>query len=206
MKKRFVYFGTKEGFNSATLGTEYNSDSIVFIGDSKEMWVKGEIFPAVNFNINDYLTKEEASQTYVTKDYAEETYLKEHQSLENYYTKSEVDGLIEGVDVSDQLVDLFDGASYDSESKKIQFKHGETVKAEIDATSFIKDGMVSNVEVKDGNLEITFNEDSGKETIQIAISDIFNADNYYSKEEMDEELKKYYSKEEVEELFEWAEY
>lgn len=203
MVNRFVVFATKEGFSKATLGKEYDSNSIVFIKDTKEIWAKNVFFPAVNFDIADYYTKSEidaelakkldsvlAASLYVTKEYAEETYLKVHQSLENYYTKSEVDGLIEGVDVSDQLVDLFDGAKYDSESKKIQFTHDGTVKAEIDATAFIKDGMVSGVEVKDGNLEITFNEDSGKETIKVAISDIFNASNYFTKAEVEAELAK----------------
>lgn len=214
MTKLFVVFSTKAGFNSATLGKEYDNNSIVFIKDTKEIWAKGVLFPAVTFDITeyakvdalgDYYTKAEmdaelakkldaaiAASLYVTKEYAEETYLKVHQSLENYYTKAEVDGLIEGVDVSEQLVAYPDAAEYVSTSKEIQFKHNGTVLTgmTIDATAFIKDGMVSNVEVKEGNLEITFNEDSGKETIKVAISDIFNASNYYTKTEVDGELAK----------------
>lgn len=205
MVNRFVVFATKEGFSKATLGKEYDSNSIVFIKDTKEIWAKNVFFPAVNFDIADYYTKSEidaelakkldsvlAASLYVTKEYAEETYLKVHQSLENYYTKSEVDGLIEGVDVSEQLVAYPDAAEYISDSKQIQFKHNGSVLTAmtIDATAFIKDGMVSGVEVKDGNLEITFNEDSGKETIKVAISDIFNASNYFTKAEVEAELAK----------------
>ena len=98
--------------------------------------------------------------------------------MSNYYRKSEVDGLIPSVD------GYFDGAEYDSNSKRINFKHGQTVKAYIDATAFIKDGMVSNVEISGGNLVITFNADAGKETINIPLTDIFNPANYYTKYEI----------------------
>lgn len=88
--------------------------------------------------------------------------------------------------------EFFDNAVYEEVNGKkvINFYNKETVKATIDATDFIKDGMVSNVEVKDGNLEITFNEDSGEETIVIPISDIFNAENYYTKDEVDSLIEK----------------
>ncbi len=88
----------------------------------------------------------------------------------------------------------FDGAEYDSNEKKINFKHGDTVEAFIDATAFIKDGMVDNVEIKEievpgGDpqkvLAITFNTDAGKEEIDIRLDDIFNPDNYYNKTEID---------------------
>ena len=102
-------------------------------------------------------------------------YLTQHQSLADYYTKAQTDALIP--DVSN----YFDGAEYDSNTKRINFKHGQTVKAYIDATAFIKDGMVSNVEITNGNLVITFNTDAGKEPITIPLTDIFNPANYYDK-------------------------
>ena len=74
--------------------------------------------------------------------------------------------------------------TYDSNSKKILLKNKEnTTLAEIDATAFIKDGMVSQVEVSNGNLVITFNTDAGKNPISVPISDIFDANNYYTKTE-----------------------
>ena len=79
----------------------------------------------------------------------------------------------------------FDGADYNSNTKRINFKHGNTVKTYIDATDFIKDGMVSNVEIVGNNLVITFNSDSGHETITIPLTDIFNPNNYYTKTEVD---------------------
>lgn len=102
-------------------------------------------------------------------------YLTEHQSLANYYTKSETDALIPNVE------DYFDGAEYDSNTRRINFKHGNTIKAYIDANAFIKDGMVENVEISNGNLVITFNTDAGKQPISIPLTDIFNPANYYDK-------------------------
>ena len=76
--------------------------------------------------------------------------------------------------------------TYDSNSKKILLKNkANTTLAEIDATAFIKDGMVSQVEVSNGNLVITFNTDAGKNPISVPISDIFDANNYYTKTEAD---------------------
>ena len=76
--------------------------------------------------------------------------------------------------------------TYDSNSKKILLKNkANTTLAEIDATAFIKDGMVSQVEVSNGNLVITFNTDAGKNPIAVPISGIFDANNYYTKTEAD---------------------
>ena len=109
-------------------------------------------------------------------------YLTQHQSLDKYYTKQEVNVLTSN---------FFDKVKYDSDSKKINFTNGDNVIATIDATGFIKDGMVSNVEISESNLVITFNTDAGKEPISIALTDIFNPANYYDKAAMDVKLADY---------------
>ena len=115
MGKRFVYFSTKAKFLNATQGNEYDFTSIVFIGDSKEIWNRGIFYGTPeDFDINDYVTKAEAASTYQPLG----DYLTEHQSLAeyvktsemlsklaNYYTKEEVDEAIEAIDVTDQLKD-----------------------------------------------------------------------------------------------------
>ena len=88
------------------------------------------------------------------------------------YTKQEVN------DLSSNFIDE---VKYDSDNKQIIFKNGTNVISAIDATDFIKDGMVSRVEISEGNLVITFNTDAGKEPITIALTDIFNPTNYYDK-------------------------
>lgn len=93
---------------------------------------------------------------------------------------------------------FFGAVNYDKESKRINFYNtstGGTVLGYVDATDFIKDGMVSNVEIKEVAekgvcLVITFNSDAGKQAIEIPISQIFNADNYYTKDEVNAELAK----------------
>lgn len=77
--------------------------------------------------------------------------------------------------------DYVNGAEYDSENKKILLKYNSATVAEIDATDFIKDGMVSSVAITDGKLVITFNTDAGLEPVEIPLTDIFDPDNYYNK-------------------------
>lgn len=84
------------------------------------------------------------------------------------------------------IAGFVDGAEYDAEygdppKPTILLKHGDEVVATVDAADFVIDGMVSNVEVKNGYLVITFNTDSGKQPISIPLTDIFNPDNYYTK-------------------------
>jgi hypothetical protein len=83
------------------------------------------------------------------------------------------------------LAAYVNGGSYDSTSKKILLKHDSSTIAEIDATAFIKDGMVSSVEIDDGNLVITFNTDAGQEPIEIPLTDIFDPEDYYDKNAVD---------------------
>ena len=94
---------------------------------------------------------------------------------------------------------FFGAVNYDKESKRINFYNtstGGTVLGYVDATDFIKDGMVSNVEIKEVAekgvcLVMTFNSDSGKQAIEIPISQIFNADNYYTKSQTDSAIAAY---------------
>ena len=83
-----------------------------------------------------------------------------------------------------------DKAEYSSTDKKIYFKHNNTIlpSMTIDATDFIKDGMIESVEVVQSGgtscLKIVWNLDgssgSTKDTIYLNIGDLFEADNYYT--------------------------
>lgn len=44
MAKLFVHFTTKAAFTAATLGTEYDSNSIVFIKETQEIWTHGQFY------------------------------------------------------------------------------------------------------------------------------------------------------------------
>lgn len=76
-------------------------------------------------------------------------------------------------------------AGLNHQTSKIEFKNAQGTKIfEIDAAPFIKDGMLSDVEIKDGDMVFTFNDESIN-PISIPISEIFNTSNYYNKEEVD---------------------
>ena len=80
------------------------------------------------------------------------------------------------------------GASlaYDSNTKKIELKNADGVTlSEIDATAFVKDGMVNNVAIVGDYLVITFNTDAGKEALNIPMSSFFDASAYYTREQID---------------------
>ena len=100
------------------------------------------------------------------------------------------------------ITGLFGVADYDSTTHRINFYNtstGGTVLSYIDASPFLVDGMVENVvitSVTSGGsavtvLEITFNTDAGKQAIDIPISQIFDASNYYTKSEVDDAISGY---------------
>lgn len=117
-------------------------------------------------------------------------------------------GAISEEKVEDMLALYINNAAYNANTKKIQFFHNKgtqsSVIAEIDASAFIKDGMVSSVVIRNNKLIITFNTDSGKSPIEINLYDIFNPNNYYTKSDSDNkyhtitafntEIAKYYTK------------
>ena len=170
-------------------------------------WVGEQGYLTEHQSLADYYTKEQVDSEIsgATEGLASEQwvqnqgYLTEHQDISNLATKQEVNDLSGATDtklalkadISDipDVSNYFDNAQYDSNTKRINFYHGETIKAYVDATDFIKDGMVDNVDIEtlSGStyLVITFNTESGKEPINIPIADIFNAANYYTKSEVD---------------------
>lgn len=93
-------------------------------------------------------------------------------------------GAIDSLDVR-----FFDDAKYENSgnTKVINFYNGNVVKATIDASEFIVDGMIDDVEVVPSGstsvLVITWNTDAGSKVVTIDIGDIFEADNYYTKSE-----------------------
>lgn len=75
---------------------------------------------------------------------------------------------------------------------EIRFKDvsGNTI-ATVNANDFIKDGMVHDVYLTGSTMVITFNTDAGQEDIELDITDIFDPDLYYTKDEIDGTLSGY---------------
>lgn len=102
------------------------------------------------------------------------------------------------VDTSHLGASLF----YDSEAKQIELRNtSDAVISSIDATAFIKDGMLDSVTVSGGNLNFVFNTDAGKEAISIPLTEFFDASAYYTKAEVDAHLNAYYTKAQIDGSF-----
>jgi hypothetical protein len=108
------------------------------------------------------------------------------------------------LDVLDQRIDLiesqlpqevaerkeraFADAEYDENAKEIVFKNAFGVKIDsIDATPFLSNGAIEDVYVdhETEELVIVWNTQSGQQETRIPLSEIFNPDDYYTKDEID---------------------
>jgi len=90
-------------------------------------------------------------------------------------------------EISERKADAVHYADYNPSGKTIDFKNKNGVIIDsIDATNFIKDGMVNSVYLDNTNrqLVIVFNTDAGQETIKIELNQIFDPSNYYTKSEV----------------------
>lgn len=113
-----------------------------------------------------------------------ETWFKENAvgggSIDSGAVQTMIDASISG---------MADNASYDSVSKEIKFYNGNTEVYSVDASDFVIDGMIDDVRIETISgvtyLVIDFNTASGKEDIQIPLTDIFDPSNYYTKSEVD---------------------
>lgn len=92
-----------------------------------------------------------------------------------------------------------DSVKYNSTSKYVEFYHGGTGGTKVfeyDASPFLIDGMVQNVEIKDVTISgqsvtclvISFNTDAGKQDINIPLTEIFDASNYYTTAQTDNKI------------------
>ena len=93
-------------------------------------------------------------------------------------------------EVEERKAEAVASVDYNEEDKTIDFFNKNNVKIDsIDATAFIKDGMIDSVSLETTGgttyLVIVWNTDAGKQTTRLDIGDIFDADNYYTKDETD---------------------
>ena len=168
-----------EDYNYATSGdveTQITGKNYITSGDAKTQ-IEGYNYTTsaeTKTQIEDYhyITSGEAQNQintslsgYATEQWVQnQGYLTEHQSLSG----------------------LVASAEYVSTAKTIYFYNNDnTVLSTIDATDFIKDGMVDSVTISGSNLIISFNTDAGKEDITIPLTDIFDPANYYTKTDID---------------------
>lgn len=111
------------------------------------------------------------------------------EGLDNSETKYQSEDEVSAT-VEEAVENLFASVEYDDNTKKIIFKNSDGAQVgEVDATDFIKDGMVSGATIENGKLIITFNEESGSEDVELDLTDIFNPSNYYTATECDDKYQ-----------------
>ena len=128
-----------------------------------------------NKSVLDGITAEKVSAWDAAESNAKDETEKQVKALaETVYTQDEVNTLIAAAKkyADDNDADTKYGITYDSTNKKIKLVEGGT-EAEIDASAFIKDGMISDVTLgTDNDLVITFNTDAGKENIVLPLDQL----------------------------------
>ena len=135
-----------------------------------------------------------------------------YENTSSYSSATEINtALGNKVDISD-IADFFDDAKYElsGQTHVINFYNGNTVKATIDATDFIKDGFLSRVTVEDREISgetkpclvFEWNTDAGISETVVPIGDTFDPTNYYNKSEIDSTLGSGFSESSVTEVIE----
>ena len=118
----------------------------------------------------------------------ENNYISKKSSIDEDLAESKKNDEKELKDIEELKETKVDSASYNSDEKKIVFSANGNEVASIDATDFVKDGMIESVELDGTVLKITFNTEAGKEEISVDLKDVFNTDSYYTKEETDAQI------------------
>ncbi len=156
-------------------GTTYTIEDPNAIHSSEGYWTSGQTEDAIT-----------ASTAALAEAVAEELSGKTDVNTFTGYTAS----------TQTTLSGFADAVGYDSNSKAVKFYNGGTGGTEVysfDASPFLIDGMVQNVEIKNVTISgesvtclvISFNTDAGKQDINIPISQIFDASNYYTTAQTD---------------------
>lgn len=114
----------------------------------------------------------------------------QQEAAERESADNALQALIE-TEVEDRKTDTIASAEYDEDSDLIKFFNiNDELVDTIDAKKFIKDGMIDSVSIETTGgtsyLVIVWNTDAGKNTTRIDIGDLFEADNYYTKVEIDD--------------------
>ena len=146
----------------------------------EKIFLKNASGEVVSFSSDSLINKELENKTNIS-DFSAHT-----ANTEIHVTSADKTTWNAKVDTS-AIANFFDDAKYEDSgtTKVINFYHGNTVRSTIDATDFIKDGMIDTVSAGTSGsttvLVITWNTDASKSQTILDIGDMFEADNYYTK-------------------------
>ena len=172
-------------------GTTYDIVDSTAIHSMDGYWTSGQTTSAIT-----------AATAALAETVGEELSGKVDTSAYTAYTAA-TDATLSGkADVGDipSVTPYADSVKYNSTSKYVEFYHGGTGGTKVfeyDASPFLIDGMVQNVEIKDVTLSgqsvtclvISFNTDAGKQDINIPLTEIFDASNYYTTAQTDSAIE-----------------
>ena len=173
-----------------------NFESIYFLRNGKAFLSHSEALNQINLNSSKVGDGEAILARYKDENNDVRTIVgyKYEMNGESSLTIIDTEGIEKAInDVEDKMPDVsgfINSVEYeeDGNNHSIIFYHDNVVIDSIDATPFLVDGMIENVYIEDGYLVIDFNTASGKEDIHIPLTEIFNADAYYTKDETDAKL------------------
>lgn len=173
-----------------------NFESVYFLRNGKVLPSHSEALESINLNSSKVGDGEAILARYKDELGGVRTIVgyKYEMNGESSLTIIDIEGIEKMVDdVENKIPDVsgfINSVEYedDGDNHSIIFYHDNVVIDSIDATPFLVDGMIENVYIEDGYLVIDFNTASGKEDIHIPLSDIFNPNAYYTKDETDAKL------------------
>lgn len=186
IKYKFLNYKTHRAYAQDLADGKISDESLVFVQDARCIWARG-----VKYDCNTRVQIE--GNTISVLDSDSNVVLSA-----NFATKDEFDSAVSAINdkfstakskniTSAEYVNTSAG---NDKQAVIRFKNdnGDVVST-IDVTDFIIDGMIDSVSVVDdhGNkgLKLVFNTDSGREEVVLDIGDLFELDNYYTKNQID---------------------
>lgn len=190
---KFTFTGSDHYlYGNGEITVPVNSLSLVIDESDMACFKKGDGDTFIAFNI--------ADSNFASKD-ALVAFYKDNMVSEGGVPEEEIQAMI-----ASATSGYADSVTFNSENNYIEFYHDDTKVYELDASDFVIDGMIDDVRIETiggvSYLVIDFNTASGKQDIQIPLTDIFNPDNYYTKTDIDNKLGSGFTSSSVTEVIE----
>lgn len=174
------WYGDQAGQGPATIGYTTGSFDVKGSADAVKTGVENGTIKAKNAEQADAATKatKDGNDNVIDTTYETKSDAEAKLAAAKKYTDDEVATALgeakKYADDNDANTEYH--VEYDSTNKKIKLVAGaDASKMEIDATDFIKDGMINTVSFNaDHDLVITFNTDSGKDDIVIPLDELID--------------------------------
>lgn len=139
------------------------------------------------------LTNGDATQIHIKNGSTGEPILPNDVVRDNNYTHTDNNYTLIDKDRVSTIPYLFGAVRYDTLSRRINFfppNNLSTPLAYIDATPFVKDGLINQISVQGGYLVLKYNSDANRSDLRLDLKYIFDSSLYLTEEEVTIELNK----------------